>query len=80
MIYTNFIYCCCSILETYEITLLIFFLKKEAVMLMPPKNIFTFCRSTVHPVNIHIIRPNDRKTHAKCKRGTSGQRGSGYKA
>ena len=36
-------------------------------MLLLPKNIFLLCDSTVHPVNFHIIRPNDRKTHARCK-------------
>ena len=36
--------------------------------------------TTVHPVNIHIKRPNDWKTHARCKSGRSGQRGSGHKA
>ena len=59
----------------------LFFLKKEAViaekafetgMLLLPKNILLLCDSTVHPVNIHIIRPNDRKTHARCKSGRSG--------
>ena len=39
----------------------------ETVMLMWPKNIFELCHSTVHSVNIHTIRPNDRKTHARCK-------------
>ena len=33
-------------------------------MFMWPKKL---CHSTVHSVNIHIIRPNDRKTHARCK-------------
>ena len=47
----------------------------ETCMLMSPKNIFILCHSTVHQVNIHIIRPNDRMTHARCKGGTSGQRG-----
>ena len=36
----------------------------ETSMSMLPKNIYLLCHSTVHPVNIHIIRPNDRKTHA----------------
>ena len=45
-------------------------------ILMSPKNMLIFCHSTVHPVNIHIIRPNDRKTHARCKCCMSGQRGS----
>ena len=73
--------------ETCEILFTLFkkrllLLKKhcETGMLMLPKNIFILCHSTVHPVNIHIIRPNDRKAHARCKRGTSTQRGSGHKA
>ena len=73
------------VVETCEILLLIFFkkglllLKKhfETSSLMLPRNIHLLCHSTVHPVNIHIIRPNDRKMHARCKRG---QRGSGHKA
>ena len=52
----------------------------ETGMLMSPKNISILCHSTVHPVNIHIKRPNDQKTHARCKSGMSGQRGSGHKA
>ena len=48
--------------------------------LMLTKNISILCHSTLHPVNIHIKRPNDRKTHARCKSGRSGQRGSGHKA
>ena len=39
----------------------------ETVMLMWPKFFLKLCHSTVHSVNIHIIRPNDRKTHARCK-------------
>ena len=63
--------------------------KKEALivqetflygMLMLTKIISILCHSTLHPVNIHIKRPNDRKTHARCKSGRGGQRGSGYKA
>ena len=42
---------------------------------MLPKNISILCHSTVHPINIHIKRPNDRKTHARCKSGRSGQKG-----
>ena len=49
----------------------------ETGMLLLPKNIFLLCDSTVHPVNIHIIRPNDRKAHARCKSGRSGQGGVG---
>ena len=41
----------------------------ETSMSMLPKNIYLLCHSTVHAVNIHIIRPNDQKTHARCKRG-----------
>ena len=48
-------------------------------MLMLPKNIYLLCHSTIHPVNIHIIWPNDRKTNAKRKSGRSEQRGSGHK-
>ena len=47
----------------------------EIRMLMSPENVFILCHSTVHPVNIHIIRLNDRKTHARCKLGISGQGG-----
>ena len=42
---------------------------------MLTKNISILCHSTLHPVNIHIKRPNARKTHARCKSGRSGQRG-----
>ena len=67
---------------------IIYFLKRllllkkhfETGILMSTKNIFILCHSTVHTVIIHIIRPNDRKTHARCKSGRSGQRGSGHKA
>ena len=48
-------------------------------MLMLTKNISILCHSTLHPVNIHIKRANDRKTHARCKSGRSGQRGVGTK-
>ena len=47
---------------------------------MLAKNISILYHSTLHPVNIHIKRPNDRKTHARCKSGRSGQRESGHKA
>ena len=49
-------------------------------MLMLTKNISILWHSTLHPVNIHIKRPDDRKTHARCKSGRSGQRGIGHKA
>ena len=77
--------CCCS----RDMNTIIYVLKKRLVlfkkhfktgMLMLPKNISILCHSTVHPVNIHIKWPNDRKTHARCKSGRSGQRGSGHKA
>ena len=75
------------VVETCEILLFHFFKKKlllkkhfETGMLLLPKNIILLCNSTVHPVNIHIIWPNDRKTHARCKSGRSGQRRSGHKA
>ena len=48
-------------------------------MLMLPKNISILCHSTVHPVHIHIKRPNDGKTHARCKSGGSGEGGVGTK-
>ena len=31
------------------------------------KKIIQLCHSTVHSVNIHITRPNDQNTHARCK-------------
>ena len=76
------------VVETCEILWFFFFKKKllllkkhfEIRMLMSPENVFILCHSTVHPVNSHIIRLNDRKTHARCKLGISGQRGSGHKA
>ena len=52
----------------------------ETGMIMLPKNIFLLCHSTVHAAHINIIRPNDRKTQARCKSGRSGQRGTGHKA
>ena len=55
------------VVETCEILL---FFQKGAVIVEE-----TFWNTTVHPVNIHIIRPNGRKTHARCKSGRSGQRG-----
>ena len=40
----------------------------QTVMLMGPKKIFTLSfYSTFQSVNIHIIRPNDQKTHVRCK-------------
>ena len=77
---------CCS--RDMRNTIIYFFKKRllllkkhfETGMLLLPKIIFLLCDSTVHPVDIHIIRPNDRKTHARCKSGRSGQRGSGHKA
>ena len=80
------------VVETSKILLLLllfFFNKKgllllkkhfETGMLMLPKIIYLLCHFTVHPVNIHIIRPKDRNTHARCKSGMSGQRGSREKA
>ena len=68
---------------------IIYFLKKrllllkkhfETGLLMSPKDIFILCHSTVHTVNIHTKRPNDNKTHARCKSGRSGQKGSKHKA
>ena len=37
----------------------------DTVMLMPPKKKILFY--SVHSVNIHMLRPNDRKTHANCR-------------
>ena len=78
--------CCCS--RDMKYYYLCF--KKEALIvqetflnwyvIMFPKDISILCHSTLHPVNIHIKRPNDRKTQARCKSGRSGQRGSGHKA
>ena len=70
------------VVETREILLFIFFKKGlllltkhfETSMSMLPKNIYLLCHSTVHPVNIHIVRPNERKTHACCKSGKSGHK------
>ena len=42
---------------------------------MLSKNISILSHSPLHTLNIHIKRPNDRKTHARCKSGRSGQRG-----
>ena len=57
--------------------LLLFKKHFETDMIMSPKNIFILCHSTVHPVNRHIERFNDRMTHARCKNGRSGQRRGG---
>ena len=42
----------------------------DTVMLMPPKKKILFY--SVHSVNIHMLRPNDRKTHARCRMVGSG--------
>ena len=55
----------CCVVETCEILLPVFIFLKEAFYVAKKY----FCYSTV---NIHIIRPNDRKPHARCKSGRSG--------
>ena len=40
---------------------------------MSAKIFFILCHPTVHPVNIHIIRPNDRNKHVRCKGWTEGE-------
>ena len=72
----------CQILFFYFFKKRLLLLKKhfETGMITLPKSIFLLCHFTVHPAHINIIRPNDRKTHARCKSGRRRQRGSRHKA